>query len=260
MVKDFGADHVKFLLHSYDRLMIEETVGGVIARNNRSTTPDYRQVHGCCCDSANSKLLQNLRDASRLLAARQNAARLESTPVGNVDPTTTKLPQLEEAKDSIPNGGTHLTNGQSQTGLKALVSMSSSLTVSTPTGSVGASQQYVHITQRPLAPVVGSRVRGAEMLPSVDVPNIPSAASAVASHPSLTQIRTIHTTDTTPPPKAMSPRIRLWLGFLSYKRYKLDSEPICSGGRTPARPLHKAPTRQIRQASSRHLARTSCNS
>uniref|UniRef100_A0A915DIF7 Ion transport domain-containing protein n=1 Tax=Ditylenchus dipsaci TaxID=166011 RepID=A0A915DIF7_9BILA len=69
------------------------------------------------------------------------------------------------------------------TQLKSQMSSPSLITPSTTITAPNNHHHYVHTTQRQLAAVAGSRVRGVEMLPSVDIPNIPSSMPAVVASP-----------------------------------------------------------------------------
>lgn len=88
--------------------------------------------------------------------------------------------QLES--DSIPSTDIDMNDMMSPiTGLttRRLISSQHSNRSTRPNSLAHLQQQYVnhfvHLTQRVLPPATGSRVRGVEMLPSVDVPNIPSS-------------------------------------------------------------------------------------
>ncbi|KAI6170477.1 hypothetical protein M3Y97_01148400 [Aphelenchoides bicaudatus] len=63
---------------------------------------------------------------------------------------------------------------------------------------------YVHVTQRTLVAAAGVKVRGTEMLPSIDIPNIPT----VGRNNSGTTLNLSGTMSTSPPPRLMSPPIR----------------------------------------------------
>jgi hypothetical protein len=87
---------------------------------------------------ANGNILPGVVDAARRLLASAKNASDRVSPMANANqngPSDAQHPQQAQNAPQIP---------------------------------------HVHLTQRQLHAPVGSRVRGVEMLPSVDVPNIPA--------------------------------------------------------------------------------------
>jgi len=98
------------------------------------------------------------------------------TPFGDADhvPPSTNRSQ----STGLPNGNLVVNASLVQKVAKRKYADPYSRSVSRSMVSMGIANQYVHLTQRTLPAVVGSRVRGVEMLPS-DVPNIPSSITTV---------------------------------------------------------------------------------
>ncbi|KAI6224434.1 Inactive [Aphelenchoides fujianensis] len=166
MVEKYGAEQTKFLLHSHDRIILEETVTGNVdaaaaavavnlARNSTNRTPSRSESEQKLADEEEGGYgrKQTIRG---VLAAHKQKGDSEQPRAATAD--SIALPTVDTQSVS----GYH----EARTSRESAGGSASSSPTHKPHG-------YVHVTQRTLAAAAGVRVRGVQMLPSVDVPNIP---------------------------------------------------------------------------------------
>uniref|UniRef100_A0A1I8BZ20 ANK_REP_REGION domain-containing protein n=1 Tax=Meloidogyne hapla TaxID=6305 RepID=A0A1I8BZ20_MELHA len=218
MAKELGLESTSYLLHSHDRLVTDETVGGgqnprgsfgirpptSIAGNSspNSYRPGGRKIFTRGVDGGVDDVgdMEEMNKANTgndnthgnfqyyRLGDRQMSPALRSV-VTHAAINNAKLMQMNTQKQLTLAGHRKLANGNILPGVadaarRLLVSakgtseeriISSFTEIQLPVyTNIKNNQQHVHLTQRKLAPSVGSRVRGVEMLPSIDVPNIPA--------------------------------------------------------------------------------------
>nr|CAD2200043.1 unnamed protein product [Meloidogyne enterolobii] len=226
MAKELGLEATSYLLHSHDRLVTDETVGGGGGQNPRnsfgirpptsiagnSSPNSYRPGGGrkiytrgvgdgggedagdreenIKLNAGNDNTNQHVNFQYYRLEDRQISPALRSV-VTHAAINNAKLMQMNNQKQLA--GHRKLANGNILPGVadaarRLLVSakgtseeriISSFTEIQLPVYSNIKNQQHqhVHLTQRKLVPSVGSRVRGVEMLPSNDVPNIPASGT-----------------------------------------------------------------------------------
>ncbi|CAK5071063.1 unnamed protein product [Meloidogyne enterolobii] len=226
MAKELGLEATSYLLHSHDRLVTDETVGGGGGQNPRnsfgirpptsiagnSSPNSYRPGGGrkiytrgvgdgggedagdreenIKLNAGNDNTNQHVNFQYYRLEDRQMSPALRSV-VTHAAINNAKLMQMNNQKQLQLAGNRKLANGNILPGVadaarRLLVSakgtseeriISSFTEIQLPVYSNIRNQQHqhVHLTQRKLVPSVGSRVRGVEMLPSNDVPNIPAS-------------------------------------------------------------------------------------
>ena len=224
MVEKYGAEQTKFLLHSHDRIILEETVTGNaavavnLARSSSNRTPSRTESEtqaqaaggivpsdrGGGVDEGDGLLkplslrgvfeaqIRQTRDTNDVERPHSRA----TTRIVNVDADGAALISIANAADAAvrPQTAESLPSGGAKAVLHPLDAATLAATRS-PSPShmrpMDALQQqraalppppaqrhgYVHVTQRTLKAATGVRVRGAAMLPSVDVPNIPVPAA-----------------------------------------------------------------------------------
>ncbi|KAI6229478.1 Inactive [Aphelenchoides besseyi] len=159
MVEKYGAEQTKFLLHSHDRIILEETVTGNVdaaaaavavnmARNSTNRTPSRSESEQRLAEAEENGHKNTIRGVL--------AAHMQKSETGG------EQSRVRTADSMV------LPNAEPQAAPRT------SVAVSATTPPSEHRHGYVHVTQRTLAAAVGVRVRGVEMLPSVDVPNIPT--------------------------------------------------------------------------------------
>ena len=183
MVDKYGAEQTKFLLHSHDhRIILEEAVTSNadataatavavnLARSTSNRTPSRSDSEQHGGEYGHDTLLKphSLRS---VLDAQLNAHG------GDTDTLATNRPQTTESLNlargarptSVLRRGAHSSTPR-DAGAAAGAATSAEAALALEQAQHSA---YTHVTQRPLVAAAGIRVRGADMLPSVDVPNIP---------------------------------------------------------------------------------------
>ncbi|CAD5218239.1 unnamed protein product [Bursaphelenchus okinawaensis] len=182
MVDKYGAEQTKFLLHSHDRIIIEETVTGSadavaaaaainLARSSSNRTPSRADS-----DNRNEKIRSVMVPSRPYTGAGQRRSSRASSHRIRID-----SPPKNEFAPHILH---HQTSKERTEPMR-------------PSTSSGHKNGYVHVTQRNLAAVPTGTVRGVDLLPSVDIPNIPTRGPNSSSN-----------SDGTPPPRILSPPIR----------------------------------------------------
>ncbi|KAI1726226.1 ankyrin repeats (3 copies) domain-containing protein [Ditylenchus destructor] len=308
MVKELGAEHAKFLLHSHDRIITDNetaatvmtnqtglgSTGNIASRSQRSmsnVTPGVTAEgatiigglqHGMDEDSEATQ--QEPASTIQYLQHHQHQNHsgvvLDTTSLSAVVTHTNNLiqnknegrhaygrlyqavayhrrlfsPHRGPAQAQPAFGVTTLANGHIAPGQRTVaMSRSQSGAMSANgnyTGETAYStpplphHNYVHTTQRTLAPVLGSKVRGVEMLPSVDIPNIPSSHTAVTI---AQQAQTPSQADMTPPIAAAPDTI----SFSSRPNTMSQTVGEPSGSSVQARP-RSPPTARISRRITMH--------